>query len=158
MPAGKRPQGNAVLYTLITFVGLFIIATAFAIIFYVKTEEQKDTVTKATEELGRILDQKEQNAGLSKIVGDFVKGKSAMGTMVDYLDSLYKLIIGTNPEDTTAKVKFETINAKVNDAVKAIPKDYLNQQNIDPNTLSLLRIIDKLKLKADLLTKSTGRY
>ena len=40
MPPGKRRQSNAMLYTLITFVGLFIIATTVAVIYYVKAEEQ----------------------------------------------------------------------------------------------------------------------
>lgn len=45
MPAGRRLQSNTMLYTLITFVGLFIVATTLAIIFYVKSENHR---TKAT--------------------------------------------------------------------------------------------------------------
>jgi len=41
MPAAKRQQDNTMLYTLITFVGLFIIATTVAVIFYVKSEEHR---------------------------------------------------------------------------------------------------------------------
>jgi len=38
MPIGKRQQNNAMLYTIIAFVGLFIIAAAVAVIYYVKFE------------------------------------------------------------------------------------------------------------------------
>ena len=41
MPAHRRKQTNAMLYTLITFVGLFIAATTVAVIFYVKAEEYR---------------------------------------------------------------------------------------------------------------------
>ena len=41
MPPGKRQQTNPMLYTLIAFVGLFIIATTVAVIFYVKSEEHR---------------------------------------------------------------------------------------------------------------------
>ena len=41
MPARRRKQSNAMLYTLITFVGLFIVATTIAVIYYVKAEEYK---------------------------------------------------------------------------------------------------------------------
>jgi len=41
MPPGKQQQSNTILYTLIAFVGLFILATAGAVIFYVKAEEHR---------------------------------------------------------------------------------------------------------------------
>jgi len=40
MPAGRRPQSNAMLYTLVTFVGLFILAATVAVIYYVQFEEK----------------------------------------------------------------------------------------------------------------------
>ena len=51
MPPGKRRQSNAMLYTLITFVGLFIIATTVAVIYYVKAEELRTTTQEAQDEL-----------------------------------------------------------------------------------------------------------
>ena len=41
MPPRKRQQSNAMLYTLIAFVGLFIAAATAAIIYYVKAEDYK---------------------------------------------------------------------------------------------------------------------
>jgi len=52
MPPGKRRQSNAMLYTLITFVGLFIVATTVAVIYYVKAEELRTTTEEAQDGLG----------------------------------------------------------------------------------------------------------
>ena len=41
MPVDKRQQDNTMLYTLIAFVGLFIIATIVAVIFYIQFEKQR---------------------------------------------------------------------------------------------------------------------
>ncbi len=41
MPAARRKQSNAMLYTLIIFVGLFIVATTVAVFFYVKAEDYR---------------------------------------------------------------------------------------------------------------------
>jgi hypothetical protein len=39
MPAGKKYQSSAMLYTVVTFVALFIIAAAVAVVYYIKAEE-----------------------------------------------------------------------------------------------------------------------
>ena len=41
MPARKRQETNAILYALIAFVALFIIAATFAVIYYVRAEEYR---------------------------------------------------------------------------------------------------------------------
>ena len=41
MPVRRRKQSNAMLYTLIIFVGLFIASTTVAVIYYVKAEEHR---------------------------------------------------------------------------------------------------------------------
>ena len=41
MPAGKRQQSNTVLYTLILFVGLFIVSSVLAVVFYTQAEENR---------------------------------------------------------------------------------------------------------------------
>ena len=47
MSPAKRQQSDAMLYTLILFVGLFIAATTVAIIYYVKFEDQRTITEKA---------------------------------------------------------------------------------------------------------------
>ena len=41
MAAGKSSQSNAMLYTVITFVGLFLLSTVLAVVFYVKFEDER---------------------------------------------------------------------------------------------------------------------
>ena len=70
MPPGKRRQSNAMLYTLITFVGLFIVATTVAVIYYVKAEELRTTTADAVNELGKMA-----SADEVRRVGDIVGTK-----------------------------------------------------------------------------------
>jgi len=127
MPAGKRQQSNAMLYTLITFVGLFIAATTFAVIYYVKAEEHR---TKATTLQGQIneLATGTELRKIGTIVGAKQRRKSRLGTMVNYLDEMVSLIIGGLPEETSAEVKVETTNRKVKDALKLLAQEHLDTE------------------------------
>jgi hypothetical protein len=78
MPIGKRRQSNAMLYTLITFVALFITATAIAVIYYVKFEEQIDLTLTAQSDLEKMINSGEQRKGLGRIVGTIPRNKSAL--------------------------------------------------------------------------------
>jgi hypothetical protein len=142
------------LYTLITFVGLFIVSTALAIIFYVNVEEQKDSVEKSTADLDLVLNSREQIKGLENIVGKLPEGKSGIGAMLTYLDELVLHITGSPLGDPTAKMKVETVNTKIQDTLDSLPDEYLNIKNIEPNSLGLTRVIEKLKLKLDLLSQA----
>ena len=153
MAAVKRRQNNALLYALITFVSLFIIATCCAVISYVKFEEQKTKANDSVRELNKWASRSEQQKGLGKIVGIVPRGKSGIGAMDGYLDELMSLIIGGVPEDTSAEVKrdvaetkVESINKKVKDAL------LLSSEQIaisDANLTGLIPIIEKLKAKLD---------
>ena len=94
MPPGKKPQSNAMLYTLITFVGLFIITTTVAVIYYVKFEEQRDIATTKQSQIDKLATSRELRKGLGKIIGTIPRGKSGLGTMVDHIDTMISLIIG----------------------------------------------------------------
>jgi len=80
MPAGKS-QTNAMLYTVITFVALFIIATVCAVIFYVKAEDFKTQLNDQSNDMVNIATEKEQRS-LTKIIGKKLKGKSYLGTLI----------------------------------------------------------------------------
>jgi len=149
MPAGKRQQSDAMLYTLVAFVGLFIAATTVAVIYYVKFEDQRKIANDSKSELEKWASQPEQRKGLGKIVGTIPRGKSGVGTMVDYLDGTASLIIGGPLEDTSAGVKFGTANRKTTETLELLAQEYIDFENIDPNTTGLIRIIEKLKTKLD---------
>ncbi len=64
MPARRRKQSNAMLYTLITFVGLFIATTTVAVIFYVKAEEYKTGEADLQGQLKNLATSTERNMRL----------------------------------------------------------------------------------------------
>jgi len=93
MPAGKSSQSNAMLYTVITFVGLFIVTTAAAIWFYVKAEEYRTQRATMEEKISELANSRERST-LSKKVGKPLKKESYMGTMLSYLDDMVSAITG----------------------------------------------------------------
>jgi len=153
MPARNRPQSNAMLYTLITFVGLFIIATTVAVIYYVKFEEQRTTVNQSKRDLGEMVNRSEwQNKG--KIIGTRQVPKTWLGTVVDYLDKLVIQIIGGPSIDTSAEEKVNTVNRTIENTLQMLAQEYLDIDTIDPNTTGLIQIIEKLKTKLDNTTNA----
>jgi hypothetical protein len=144
MPAGKRPQTDPMLYYLITFVGLFLVATTLAVIFYIKIEGYRTTAETSKSQLEQMATPAEQRKGLGKIVGSIPRGKSALGTMADYLDKMVYLIIGGMPEDTSAEVKIDTAGRKVEETLKELPHQQLDIRPNDPNANGLVRIIQRL--------------
>ena len=153
MPAGKKHQSNAVLYTMITFVGLFIIATTAAVIYYVKFEEQRTIAEKSKSRLNEMANSGERQK-IGTIVGAKQSRKSWLGTMVDHLDKTVSLIIGGLPEDTSAEVKVDTANRKVKDTLELLAQEYPDIEDGDPNTAGLTRITAKLKMKLDNVTNA----
>jgi len=112
MPATKRRQSNAMLYTLITFIGLFVVATTAAVIYYVKAEEYRT----GSEELQQRMDSlasAEEYRSLGAIVGEKMRGQTNLGTMVEYLNRMVVLVKGGPIPATSAEVK-------VNGAVAAV--------------------------------------
>ena len=91
MPAGKRRQSNAMLYTLITFVALFVIATTAAVIYYVRAEELRTTRDTLQNEMDTMVS-RDESRNLGAIVGTRLSGKSNLGTVVEHLDQAVILI------------------------------------------------------------------
>lgn len=151
MPAGKRTQSNAMLYTLITFVGLFIVSTVLAIIYYIKFEEQRTKALTAQDKLKEIASSTELRK-IGKIVGTKQARKSILGTMVDYLDETVYSIIGGIPEETSAEVKVDTANRKIKELSEMLAQKYPDIVTNDPNTLGLIQITEKLKTNLDEAT------
>lgn len=147
MSPAKRQQSDAMLYTLILFVGLFIAATTVAVIYYVKFEDQRTITEKAQSDLGEIATPAELQR-IGTIVGTKQARKSRLATMVDYLDQTVYLIIGGLPEDTSAEVKVDTANRDFKNTL-TLAQAHIDPASIDPNTTGLIQIIQKLKTKLD---------
>ena len=148
MPAGRRQQSNAMLYTLITFVGLFIVATTVAVIFYVKAEKLRMIAATSQSRLEEMASPPEQR-NIGAIVGAKVGRKSWLGTMLDYLDTAVYSIIGGLPEETSADVKVDTANRKIKETLEPLTQKYPDITTADPNTSGLIHIIEKLTAKLD---------
>lgn len=131
MPPGKQQQSNTMLYTLIAFVGLFIFATAGAVIFYVKAEEHKKNAEDLERQM-RDLATTSERAKLGSIVGAKKPGQSWLGTMAEYLDQTVTLIVGGVPEPTSAEVKVDTTNRKVKDTLEPLAHQRLAAKSTTP--------------------------
>ncbi len=140
MPAHRRKQTNAMLYTLITFVGLFIAATTVAVIFYVKAEEYRIEAESLENELSDFATSEEQDNAAS-IIGAKANLKTWLGTMVDYLDDATSMIVGGVPAQTSAEVK---INRAIKDNAAAIELAQEYIEITEPNTTGLVQIINGL--------------
>jgi len=143
MPTGTRQQSSAMLYSLATFVGLFIIATTVAVIYYVKFEDQKRKAQESQrnlEEMAASADWRDRG----KIIGTVKTGETYLGKMVDYLDKTVSTIIGPLGQlaDTSAEVKVNDADKKVRDALK-LSQEHITE-NIDPNIAGLVPVIQKL--------------
>jgi hypothetical protein len=140
MPAHRRKQTNAMLYTLITVIGLLIAATTVAIIFYVKAEEYRIDRESLENELSDFATRDEQDS-VTSIIGAKANLKTWIGTMVDYLDNSTIMIFGGVPAQTSAEVKIDKAIKENADAIE------LAQKYIDitePNTTGLTQIINSL--------------
>jgi hypothetical protein len=145
MPARRRKQSNAMLYTLITFVGLFIATTTVAVIYYVKAEEHKNRQADLQREIDNLATDRERQA-LGSIIGTKPPNRTWLATMVDYFDKTVTLVTGGVAEPTSAEVKVNNSNMEVANVQK------LAQEHItigDPNITGLVQIARGLKAELD---------
>jgi predicted nucleic acid-binding Zn-ribbon protein len=140
MPARRRKQSNAMLYTLITFVGLFIVATTIAVIYYVEAEDKRTRLEETENKINDLADSREISA-LGSIVGTRASRKTWLGTMVERLDGTTSMIVGGVPETTSAEAKVNDARIKKENALKAA-QEFITIP--DPNTTGLVKIISDL--------------
>ena len=147
MAARQATQSNAMLYSLITFVALFIIATVCAVIFYVKSEEYRTNSENNLAKLEEVANRSEQNK-LAQIVGKPKGNVSYLGTMESLNDELYKIILGkTVPESTPATVKFNEVSMSIQSVLENLAQDVT--PTMGPDGIALLNTIEDLKQKLD---------
>ena len=145
MPARRRKQSNAMLYTLITFVGLFIATTTVAVIYYVKAEEYKNGRADLQRDIDNIATDRERQA-FGSIIGTKLPNKTWIATFVDYFNKTVVLISGGVAEPTSAEVNYNNSNTAFANVQK------MAQGHIaigDPNTIGLVQIAQGLKADLD---------
>lgn len=143
MATRQGSQSNAMLYSLITFVALFIAATVCAVIFYVKSEEYRTNRETAVADLAKIASPRE-NQNLAKIVGKPESGKTYIGTLQTVIDQLYTMILGKAvPENTPATVMLNEISMAVTNTLIDDPTVEVTPMGQDG--IAILQSIDDLK-------------
>ena len=143
MATRQGSQSNAMLYSLITFVALFIAATVCAVIFYVKSEEYRTNSENAAAELAKVANPTE-NRNLTKIVGKPEAGKSYLGTMQTVVNQLYTMILGKAvPENTPATVMLNEISMAVKTALIDDPAITITPLGLEG--VAILQSIEDLK-------------
>ena len=151
MPAGKPSQSNAMLYTVIIFVGLFIAALVCAIAFYVKAEDYKTQYNEAIQQTEKLAKANEVPA---KLIGKPLRGESYLGTMNTYLDEMISAITGQIPENSNASVKINETKTRINETMELLAEDA--SAIYGPEGISLLQTIEKLKLNIDTANENSS--
>ena len=149
MPVHRRKQSNAMLYTLITFVGLFIASTTIAVIYYVKAEEHRTAADNLQNEI-RDYATNQERTDVGKDIGSRLSGRTWLGTMITRLDNMVTLIVGGVPEDTSAEVKADNANTEAQSAIE-LARKYINIA--DPNTTGLVPIIKEIAAELESTNK-----
>jgi hypothetical protein len=129
------------LYTLIIFVGLFIVTTTIAVIYYIEIEEQRAIAERSQNELDKMASQKERQK-IGTIVGAKQRGKSTLGTMVDYFDEMASVIIGSPLKETSVEEKVGLVNRKIKEVLLLSADE---KPDLEPNTVGLVRILGEAK-------------
>jgi hypothetical protein len=150
MPARRRKQSNAMLYTLITFVGLFIATTTIAVIYYVKAEDYRTRQVDLQSQFDEYATSRQQQT-MPTIVGTRPSRQTWLGTIVDYLDQTVILIMGGVPEPTSAEVKVNNANTEFTNVLKLV-QEHINVT--DPNTTGLVQIVKGLVTELQNTMKS----
>jgi hypothetical protein len=148
MATRQASQSNAMLYAVVTFVALFLIAATFAVIYYVKSEEFRTQAEMAREDLQSIATPTENNA-LTRIVGKPTAGQSYLATMQAIVNDLYSLILGQQPpENMPATAKFNEISMKITALNENVLGEDVNPA-IGPDGVALLKAVEDMKQKLD---------
>jgi len=150
MPNGKGTESSAMLYAVIVFAFLFIVATVLAVVYYVKAEDYRTRAVDMEEEIGKLANNRERR-GIGALVGAERPGRSRVGTLLDYLDEMVSTITGEIPEESSAEMKVETVKAKLDDVLALLADEEIDVGlSAEPNSgAGLLRIIQVLKSELD---------
>lgn len=151
MAVARQGQSNTTLYTVITFVALFVIAATLAVIFYLKSEDWRDQYTKSQQETSELASQN-QVRNIGTLVGQKDRGQSRLGQLLGYVDQLYIMFGGGQSGETSAEVKMTEMQTKYNDILAKLPKDLaLSSEANQTGALQLLETYDsKLKQNQEL--------
>jgi hypothetical protein len=138
------------LYTLITFVALFIATTTVAVIYYVKAEEYKTALADLQRDIDQLATDRERNA-LGSTVGAKQGQDTYLGLLAGYVDQTVTMIVGGVPATDSAEIKVTGAGTEVDNALN-LAKGYITIS--DPNRIGLIQTIKDLAAVLDSTTKA----
>ncbi len=154
MAVVRQAQSNTMLYTVITFVALFIIAAILAVILYLKSEDWRDQYLTSQRDMAEFASQN-QVRNIGSLVGQKERNQSRLGQLLGYTDQLYVMFFGVQPQETSAEVKMNEMQAKYKDVLAKLPQEMMFSADAnDANGLGVIGIIEgynnKLEQKLEL--------
>lgn len=158
MATVRQDQSRTMLYTVITFVALFIIAAVLAVIFYLKSEDWRNQYFTSQQEMDELASQG-QVRNISSLVGQKDRSQSRLGQLLEYIDQLYVMFFNIQPQESSAEVKITEMQTKYKDILERLPEEMvLSADANQTGALKLLEIYDsKLKQKQDLADQLTAQ-
>ncbi len=151
MAVARQSQSSTMLYTAVMFVGLFVITMILTVVFYLKSEDWRNQYVISQKEQDKFATQS-QMRNIGALVGQAQKNESRLSQLLGYIDKLYAMFVGLDPQDTSAEVKVSQMLEKYNDALMKLPKGTaLSTDANGPGLVSLIEIYDsKLTQQTEL--------
>lgn len=148
MPAGRPAAGGGGGSTaaLIFFVILTVILGVTAFLLYMQMGKYQTQFETLNAQVQEIANPGERNS-LGKLVGKPERGKSYMGTLLDYVNSLSSHITGNVSEESPAAVKYSESVQAINDLSQKL-QGYV-ETTYGPEGIDLVYTVNSLKDQLD---------
>ena len=161
MALARQTQNSTMLYTVITFVALFIIAAILAVIFYLKSEDWRDQYRTSQRDTNELASEN-QVRNIGSLVGQKERNQSRLSQLLGYIDQLYVMFVGIQPQETSAEVKILEMQAKYKDVLAKLPQEMTISADANdtngPGAVSIIAGYDnKLKQKQELADQLTSQ-
>lgn len=122
MAVVRPAQSNTMLYTVITFVALFIISAVLAVVFYLKSEDWRDQYLSTQKDMADFASQN-QMRNIGALVGQKERNQNRLGQLLGYVDRLYVMFVGVQPKETSAEVKVTEMQSKYRNVLANLPQE-----------------------------------
>jgi hypothetical protein len=151
MAVARQGQSNTMLYTVITFVALFLVAAICAVIFYIKAEDWRNESLANQQEMSELATPS-QVRNLPTLIGPKNRNESRVAQLLGYIDRLYALFVGIAPRDTSAEVKLGEVESRYKDALAKLPKGTVVVDDVNgPGAMTLLELYNNKLVQAQQL-------
>ncbi|MBN1787127.1 MAG: hypothetical protein JW806_01885 [Sedimentisphaerales bacterium] len=159
MAVSRQSQSSTMLYTAVMFVGLFVITMIGTVVFYLKSEDWRNQYVISQQDQSKFATQTEMR-NIGALVGQSQKKGSILGQLLGYIDEMYVLFIGLDPQETSAEVKVSQMKEKYNDALIKLSKEAVFSTDANgPGVAKLLEIYDsKLTQQIELSSQLQSQF